>query len=96
MNFNLLLIYKAISTSVDYRKYFEEKGIRYSHTIDPSDGYPVRHSLLSVSVLADDCMTADAYATAFMVMGLDKALSFLEKLGELDACFICIDDRGNM
>jgi len=65
-----LLIYKAISTSGNYRKYFEENGIRYSHTIDPSDGYPLRHSLLSVFVLADDCMTADAYATAFMVMGL--------------------------
>jgi thiamine biosynthesis lipoprotein len=78
----------ALSTSGNYRKYFEENGIRYSHTIDPASGYPVKHSLLSVSVLAKDCMTADAYATAFMVMGLEKAKVFLAKQRELEAYFI--------
>jgi len=85
---------KAISTSGSYRKYYEENGIRYSHTIDPSNGYPVRHNLLSVSVVANDCITADAYATSFMVMGLEKSKKFLEKNNELDAYFISDDLQG--
>ncbi|OFY34332.1 MAG: hypothetical protein A2275_11880 [Bacteroidetes bacterium RIFOXYA12_FULL_35_11] len=80
---------KAIATSGSYRKFYEENGIRYSHTIDPSTGYPVRHNLLSVSVLADDASTADAYATAFMVMGIEKSLDFLKKQNKLEAYFIC-------
>lgn len=79
---------KAISTSGNYRKYFEENGTRYSHTIDPTTGYPVTHSLLSVSVLANDCITSDAFATAFMVMGLEKAKTFLNDHSELQAYFI--------
>jgi len=78
----------AISTSGSYRKYYEENGVRYSHTIDPHNGYPVKHSLLSVSVVAHDCMTADAYATALMVMGVEKGKLFLEKHPRLDAYFI--------
>ncbi len=78
----------ALATSGSYRTYYEEDDIRYSHTIDPSSGYPVSHSLLSVSVLADDCATADAYATAFMVMGVEKAKAFLSKNKNLDAYFI--------
>ena len=85
---------KAISTSGSYRKYYEENGTRYSHTIDPSNGYPVKHSLLSVSVLAVDCITADAYATAFMVMGLEKSKVFLTKHPEIEAYFISDDQRG--
>jgi thiamine biosynthesis lipoprotein len=86
---------KALATSGNYRKYYEENGVRYSHTIDPRTGYPVRHNLLSVSVLADDCSTADGYATAFMVMGLEKSLEFLKKHGEVDAYFIYADANGN-
>jgi thiamine biosynthesis lipoprotein len=86
----------AISTSGSYRKFYEENGIRYSHTIDPSNGYPVKHSLLSVSVLAEDCMTADAYATALMVMGVEKGKEFLEKMPQIDAYFIYSDLNGNM
>jgi FAD:protein FMN transferase len=85
---------KAISTSGSYRKYYEENGVRYSHTIDPANGYPVRHNLLSVSVLANDCITADAYATAFMVMGLEKSKDFLIGHPQLDAYFISDDSRG--
>ncbi len=85
---------KAISTSGSYRKYYEENGVRYSHTIDPSNGYPVKHSLLSVSVLAEDCITADAYATAFMVMGLEKSKNFLSNHTEMDAYFISDDQKG--
>lgn len=85
---------KAISTSGSYRKYYEENGSRYSHFIDPATGYPVRHSLLSVSVLASDCITADAYATTFMVMGLEKSKAFLAHHPELDVYFISDDQKG--
>jgi FAD:protein FMN transferase len=79
---------KALATSGSYRKYYEENGIRFSHTIDPHTGYPVRHSLLSVSVLARDCATADGYATAFMVMGFEKAREFVENEPDMEAFFI--------
>jgi thiamine biosynthesis lipoprotein len=85
---------RAISTSGSYRKYYEENGVRYSHTIDPSNGYPVRHNLLSVSVVANDCITADAYATAFMVMGLEKSKEFLVKNSEMEAYFISDNQHG--
>jgi len=86
----------AISTSGSYRKFYEEDGIRYSHTIDPANGYPVRHSLLSVSVLAGDCMTSDAYATALMVMGIDKGKQFLDAHPGIDAYFIYSAPDGSM
>ncbi len=79
---------KAIATSGNYRKFYEIDGIRYSHTIDPKTGYPVQHSILSVSVLADDCATADAWATAFMVSGLDRSIEILARDKSLDAYFI--------
>jgi thiamine biosynthesis lipoprotein len=85
---------KAISTSGTYRKYFEENGNRYSHEIDPFGGYPAKNSVLSVSVLANDCITADAYATAFMVMGLGKSMNFLTKHPEIEAYFISDDKKG--
>ena len=88
LNTKVKLTDKALATSGSYRKYYEENGIRYSHTIDPKTGYPVRHSLLSVSVLAGDCATADGYATAFMVMGFEKARDFVENDLELEAFFI--------
>ncbi|MCK9410702.1 MAG: FAD:protein FMN transferase [Prolixibacteraceae bacterium] len=90
----LLLKDKAITTAGSYRKYYEENGIRYSHTIDPSNGYPVKHSLLSVTVVADDCITADAYDTVFMVMGLEKSKAFLVNHPELQAYFISDDQHG--
>ena len=82
---------KSVATSGSYRKYFEENGVRYSHTIDPATGYPVEHSLLSVSVLADSTGVADAYATAFMVMGYKKARRFVEHNPRLEAFFIWSD-----
>jgi FAD:protein FMN transferase len=88
INAKVKLTGKALATSGSYRKYYEEDGIRYSHTIDPKTGYPVKHSLLSVSVLADECATADGYATAFMVMGYEKAKQFLENEPGLEAYFI--------
>ena len=85
---------KSLATSGSYRNYYEKDGIRYSHTIDPSTGYPVNHSLLSVSVLANDGITADAYATAFMVMGVEKSVEFLKNHQDLDAYFIFSKDDG--
>lgn len=87
---------KALATSGNYRKFYEEDGIRYSHTIDPKTGYPVQHSLLSVSVLADDCATADAFATAFMVLGVNKSVEILLNNKSLDAYFIFSDKNGNL
>jgi thiamine biosynthesis lipoprotein len=79
---------KAMATSGNYRKFYEEDGIRFSHTIDPQTGYPVQHSLLSVSVIADDCASADAWATAFLVSGLDRSIEILGRDKSLDAYFI--------
>lgn len=88
INTRVMLHDKALATSGNYRKYYEENGIRYSHTIDPSTGYPVRHSMLSVSVLADNAAIADGYATAFMVLGLERSKQLVEKMPGLDAFFI--------
>ncbi len=72
---------KSLATSGSYRKFVERDGQRFSHAIDPHTGFPITHSLLSISVLADDCMTADAYATAFLVMGLEKAIPLAKEKG---------------
>ena len=85
---------KAIATSGNYRKFYEENGIKYSHTINPKTGYPERTNLLSATVLTDECIVADAYATAFMVMGLEKSFDFVEKEPELEALFIYADENG--
>jgi thiamine biosynthesis lipoprotein len=74
---------KALATSGNYRKFYIEKGRKYSHIIDPHTGYPAKHNLLSATVIADDCMTADAYATAFMVMGLKQSKIFLSENKDL-------------
>lgn len=70
----------SMATSGDYRNYFEEDGIRYSHTIDPRTGKPITHNLASVSILHDECMYADAIATAVNVMGADAGLLLAEEL----------------
>lgn len=87
---------KALATSGSYRKFYEENGIRYSHTIDPATGYPVKHTLLSASVLAKDCATADAYATVFMVMGLEKSKSYLSGRSDLEGYFIYTNETGEL
>jgi FAD:protein FMN transferase len=70
---------QGLATSGNYRRYYIKDGKRYAHTIDPKTGRPVEHNLLSATVLAKDCMTADALATAFMVMGKDKAVAFSQQ-----------------
>ena len=84
----------AIATSGNYRNYYEQDGQKVAHTIDPRTGHPVQLDILSATVLAPDCATADAFATAFMVVGLAEAKQILEKHPELQAYFICVDEEG--
>lgn len=67
----------GIATSGNYRNFYDKGGKRYAHTIDPHTGYPIQRDILSATVIANDCMTADAFATSFMVMGSEKALHIL-------------------
>lgn len=85
---------KAMATSGNYRNFYYKGGKKYAHTIDPKTGYPVQHNILSSTVVADNCATADAYATAFMVMGLEKAKAILDKHPELMVYFIYSDKDG--
>ena len=82
----------SVATSGNYRNYYVKDGKKYAHTINPNTGYPVEHNLLSASVLAEDCMTADAYATAFMVLGKDKGLELLRNNPELQALLVYEED----
>jgi len=84
----------SIATSGNYRKFYVENGIRYSHTINPATGYPARNRLLSVSVLHESTAYADAYATSFMVMGYKKAKEFVENNPDLEAFFIYSTNDG--
>ena len=70
----------AVATSGDYRNYFEKDGVRYSHTIDPVTGRPIVHNLASVTVLTQSCAEADAWATAFSVLGVEQSLKLAEQL----------------
>lgn len=87
---------KAMATSGNYRNFYYKGGKKYAHTIDPKTGYPVQHSILSATVLAKSCAVADAYATSFMVMGVEKAKKVLDRHPELMAYFIYSDDNGDM
>ena len=86
----------AMATSGNYRNFYYRGGKKYAHTIDPATGYPVQHNILSATVLAKRCAEADAYATAFMVMGLDKAKKVLDKHPELMAYLIYSDNKGQL
>jgi thiamine biosynthesis lipoprotein len=85
----------ALATSGNYRNFYIKNGKKYAHTIDPRIGYPVQHSILSATVLANDCMTADAMATAFMVLGLEEGIELAKKIPEIEVCFIYADSLGN-
>ena len=84
----------SLATSGNYRKFYEENGVKYTHSIDPKTGYPAKQQLLSATIVTDECITADAYATACMVLGLEKAKAMLEKHPELQAYLIYNDDEG--
>lgn len=84
---------KSIATSGSYRKFYEKNGVKYSHTLNPLTGYPVIHSLLSATVVAESCAMADAMATAFMVMGPEKSIMFVAANPQLnlDVYFVFIN-----
>ncbi|MDR0367840.1 MAG: FAD:protein FMN transferase [Bacteroidales bacterium] len=86
---------RSLATSGNYRRYFEEDGMRYAHTISPKTGYPVNHTLLSATVLHPKTACADAYATAFMVMGLEQSLAFLANKPQIQVFFI-YEDRDTL
>lgn len=84
----------GVATSGNYRNFYYQNGQRYAHTIDPTTGYPVQKDVLSATVVAPDCMTADAYATAFMVLGSQEAQQVLDADTTLMAYFIVADSTG--
>jgi thiamine biosynthesis lipoprotein len=90
----ILLDNKSVTTSGNYRKFFEENGQKFSHIIDPHTGYPYKNNLLSVTVIASDGLTADGYDTPLMVLGLEGARAFLKHHPELDAYMIYCDPNG--
>lgn len=95
--FIIALENKALATSGNYRKFWvdEETGARYSHTIDPKRGYPAKNTLLSVSVISESTMDADAYATVCMVKGLEECKKFLNSKSELEGYLVYDDGFGN-
>lgn len=84
----------AITTSGNYRKFYIKDGKKYAHTINPHTGYPVVHNLLSATVAAPTCIMADAYATAFMVLGVDSAMKICKSVPNMDCYLIYSDVNG--
>lgn len=82
---------RSLATSGNYRKFVEIDGQKYGHSLNPKTGYPAQNDILSATVLADDCMSADAYATAFMVMGFEESKTLIEKEEALQAVLIYSD-----
>jgi thiamine biosynthesis lipoprotein len=85
---------KSLATSGNYRKFYVENGIKYSHTIDPRTGYPAKNQLLSATILADECSYADGFATACMVIGKESSIELIQK-NNLEGYLIYSDDKGN-
>ncbi len=83
---------KAIATSGNYRKFIANGKSKYGHSIDPRTGFPAKNELLSVSVISESCMLADAFATGLMVCGLEKALKIVENTPEIEAYFVYTED----
>lgn len=86
----------GIATSGNYRNFYYKGGKKYAHTINPATGYPVEHSLLSATVVHKSCTLADAYATSFMVMGLEGAKKFVAAHPEIQVYLIFADEKGNL
>jgi len=83
----------SLATSGNYRRFYVKDGVKYSHTIDPRTGFPVDHNLLSATILTNDCMAADGFATACMVMGVDKSIELLKSRKDLEGYLIYHDDE---
>lgn len=84
----------GVATSGNYRNYYVKDGKKYAHTIDPRTGYPSEQTILSATIVADDCITADAYATAFMAMGLEKARIAARNIPGIEYYVIYSDENG--
>ena len=84
----------GMATSGNYRNFYYKDGKKYAHTIDPRTGYPVQHTLLSATVIAPTCMEADAFATSFMVLGLEKSIAIATSQPQIAAFFIYEDQDG--
>lgn len=84
----------GVATSGNYRNFYIKDGKKYAHTIDPSTGYPAEQNILSATIVADDCMTADAYATTFMVLGLERAKELAKTVPEIEYFIIYTNDQG--
>lgn len=87
---------KGLVTSGSTRKYVERNGKRYSHCIDPKTGYPVEHNVLSVTVMADNSVWADALASICMVMGMEKSLPLIENLDGVEAYYIFVNENNEL
>lgn len=85
----------GMATSGNYRNFYEIDGKKYSHTIDPRTGYPVSHNLLSATIVAPDCMTADAWATACMVAGLEKAQTWIKNRRDIKG-YLIYEENGEL
>jgi thiamine biosynthesis lipoprotein len=96
MQIAIPLVDRAVATSGNYRNYYEVNGKKFSHTINPFTGYPERSNLLSASIMADDCATADGFATACMVLGLEAAYALVEEQAGLEGYFIYSDEEGQL
>lgn len=86
---------QSLATSGNYLQFYYKDGKRFSHTVDPRTAAPVNHSLLSASIIAKDCMMADALATSCMVVGLDSAMTMIGSMPEVEGYFIWADENGN-
>ncbi len=86
---------KSLATSGNYRNFLIHEGKKYSHSINPKTGYPVKDKILSATIVADECSIADGFATACMVMGFDKAKEFVTNDSSIEAFIVYSDEQGN-
>ena len=84
----------GVATSGDYRNFYIKDGKKYAHTINPANGYPAGQNILSATIVAEDCMTADAYATTFMVLGVEKAKLLAQSIPQIEYFIIYADNNG--
>ena len=94
-SFILELENTSLATSGNYRNFYKYKGVKYSHTINPFSGFPVNNRLLSVTVTHDKCSLADAYATAFMAMGVKKTIKFIQSRDDIGVYLIYTNKEGD-
>ena len=84
-----------MATSGNYRNFYEKGGKKYGHTINPITGYPAEQDILSATIIAPDCTTADGYATSFMALGSEKARELKKRVPEIEYFIIYTDSVGN-